>query len=263
LPKPQRKGDAVLTFAVSGSGSDLRPLRHTCGKLALLIVCILFLAPRFVQAQANGAAANEAVTTTRATPPDEPVESEIVYEGLDSYGNYKIFAAGWDMKLWKGGIEYDRHSWGYFLGARMDYVGEIVPFLLLYKPTYETVWGNPAPGALAKPRSYVYGGGIAPIGFRMMWRDRKAIKPYLLAKGGIIAFQQKVPCSECTYENFSLESEMGMQVRMSPKVDLRLGLFGDYHFSNAFMVQWNPGLDVMNASIGLSYHLGRPAPAAH
>jgi hypothetical protein len=39
------------------------------------------------------------------------------------------------------------------------------------------------------------------------------------------------------------------------KVDLRLGLFGD--FSNAYVVPINPGIDVMNASMGLTYHLDR------
>jgi hypothetical protein len=44
---------------------------------------------------------------------------------------------------------------------------------------------------------------------------------------------------------------------VTPKVDLRLGLFGDFHFSNAYMVPINPGIDVMNASMGLTYHLDR------
>jgi hypothetical protein len=35
---------------------------------------------------------------------------------------------------------------------------------------------------------------------------------------------------------------------------LRLGLFSDFHFSDDFIVAVNPGLDVMNANLGLSYH---------
>jgi hypothetical protein len=49
---------------------------------------------------------------------------------------------------------------------------------------------------------------------------------------------------------------MGVQVRINQRWGLRLGLFGDFHFSNAFIVQSNPGLDVMNANLGLSYHFG-------
>jgi len=46
--------------------------------------------------------------------------------------------------------------------------------------------------------------------------------------------------------------------RLNQRFDLRLGLFNDMHFSNAFMVPVNPGLDVMNANLALTYHLGRP-----
>jgi hypothetical protein len=41
---------------------------------------------------------------------------------------------------------------------------------------------------------------------------------------------------------------------MSERWGLRLGLFSDFHFSNGFTVPVNPGLDVMNANLGLSYH---------
>ena len=47
-----------------------------------------------------------------------------------------------------------------------------------------------------------------------------------------------------------------MLVKVSPRCDLRLGLWNDFHFSDAFMVPVNPGLDVMNANLGLSYRLG-------
>ena len=234
--------------------------RRSMAAGALLFAACVLVALRPASAQANGVLDDAGVTNTRTVPAKEPVESEIVVEGFDSYGNYKIFAAGWDMKIVKAGIEYDRNSWGRFIGARMDYVGEIVPFIYLNQAGKVSIWGNPYIGS---GRKWVYGGGIAPIGLRMLWRDHKAIKPYLLVKGGIIAFQEKTPCTACTYENFSLESQVGMQVRMTPRVDLRLGLFGDYHFSNAFIVSPNPGLDVMNASLGLSYHLDRPREAVH
>ncbi|HEY6445107.1 MAG TPA: hypothetical protein VIY53_01505 [Acidobacteriaceae bacterium] len=52
---------------------------------------------------------------------------------------------------------------------------------------------------------------------------------------------------------------MGTQVRLTPRVGLRLGLFTDFHFSDGFDVPANPGLDVMTANLGISYHLGRVA----
>jgi hypothetical protein len=88
----------------------------------------------------------------------------------------------------------------------------------------------------------------------MMWRDGKSWKPYLMAKGGMIAFPKKVVSENATYESFSLQSAMEIQTRLTERLDLRLGLFSDFHFSDAFIVPVNPGLDVMNANLGVSYH---------
>jgi hypothetical protein len=181
-----------------------------------------------------------------------PVESELIWEGLASYGNYNLFAIGDMTKLYTSGVEYDRHSWGYFLRARMDYVAEVLPFVLLVEPAVSDYWGNPK----SANRKLVPGVGITPIGLRMMWRNNRAIKPYILAKGGMLAFDQKVLSNAASYENFSLQSGFGAQTRLTKRVDLRLGLWGDFHFSNAYIVPTNPGTDVMNANWGICYHLG-------
>jgi len=185
-----------------------------------------------------------------------PGQSEIIIEGLMSYGNYRIFASGYYEKLYTAGVEYDRHSWGYLLKGELDYVGEFLPFVLLNKPLSTDIWGNPSlPVAVSKTvRENVPGIGLFPIGFRLQWRNKKRIRPYLEAKGGILVFAKKVPSSKATYENFSLQSAGGVQVKMSERWGLRLGLFSDFHFSDDFIVPVNPGLDVMNANLGLSYH---------
>ena len=90
-----------------------------------------------------------------------------------------------------------------------------------------------------------------------MWRDHKAIKPYLTAKGGVLVFSQKAMSQKASYVNFSLQSAMGVQARLTQRFDLRLGLFSDFHFSDDFIVPVNPGLDVMNANLGLTYHFGQ------
>jgi hypothetical protein len=193
----------------------------------------------------------ESKVSIEAPGPERPkVESELIVEGLASYGNYKIFASGTGSKLYTAGLEYDRHSWGYFLGARMDYAAEVLPLVLLYTPTKSYPWGYPETTA----RHIVPGIEIAPIGFRMMWRPKKAIRPYLSAKGGMLGFTEKVLATNATYENFSLQSGLGVQVMMTKRVGLRLGLLSDFHFSNAFIVPINPGLDVMNANLGISWH---------
>jgi hypothetical protein len=192
-------------------------------------------------------------TTGKTTPTKTPVESSLVVEGLVSYGHYKIFASGSGTELYVAGVEYDRHSWGRFLGARMDFVAEFLPVVLMRAPVTQDIWGT----ATSPNKKIVPGIGFSPIGFRWIWRDKKALKPYLMAKGGMLIFTQKAMSQQASYENFSLQSAMGVNVKMNERWDLRLGLFSDFHFSNAFIVPVNPGLDVMNANVGLSYNFGK------
>ena len=202
------------------------------------------------------AASWSGATVTTAAQSKVPVESELIVEGLASYGHYKIFASGSGCKLYTAGVEYDRHSWGSLLKARVDYVAEFLPVVLLYAPVTQDIWGTPT-----SPNKHIVPGiGIAPIGFRMLWRDHKAIMPYLEAKGGILGFTQKVLSQEATYVDFSLQSATGVKVKMNQRWDMRLGLFSDFHFSDDFIVPVNPGLDVMNANLGLVYHFGARNP---
>ena len=200
------------------------------------------------------AAATKSVET-QADNKNRP-ESEVVVEGAGSFGHYHLLANSWWSDLYWSGIEYDRHSWGYFLKARMDYVAEVLPFVLLREPAKADIWGDPSTTA----KKTVPGLGISPIGMRMMWFDKTAVKPYFMVKGGLIGFPEKVLSTKASYESLSLQLGIGMQVRMSERTDLRLGLFNDFHFSNAFIVPVNPGLDVMNASFGVSYHLANATP---
>lgn len=259
----------------------LKPLRnerrsHRAGGLALLLIlrgalCNVFPPPAFCQdtlsyansivspqeasaAQAASKLTQESLVTPQANSSKQPVESEVIIEGLVSYGQYRIFASGTGCHLYTAGIEYDRHSWGRFLGARADYTAEILPLVLLREPTKSSIFGNPQ----TTNRQIVPGLNISPIGFRLMWRDKGRVKPYLSAKGGMIGFTQKVVSQKSTYESFSLQEGVGVQLRMNERFDLRLGLFSDFHFSNAFIVPVDPGLDVMNANLGLSYHFGQP-----
>lgn len=233
--------------------------RRRIGKSGWTLLCgvtVLCVAlPRLVLAQettpADDALSAPLVATTSA-PARRHAASDITIEGMASYGNWNIFASGRDCKLYDVGIEYDRHDWGHFLKARMDYVAEVLPMVLLNQPTEMDIWGNP----LTTTRKIVPGVDISPVGFRWLWRDGRAIKPYMVAKVGVIAFTQKALSSRATYENFSLRSTAGLQIRLNDRFDLRLGLFGYMHFSNGFITPVNPGLDVMDSSLGLTYHLG-------
>ncbi|MGD0941002.1 MAG: hypothetical protein ABR905_14945 [Terracidiphilus sp.] len=189
------------------------------------------------------------------TQAKQPVERDIVLEGQASYGNYKLFATEGDTKIYTGGFEYDRHSWGYVLHARMDYVAEYLPVVIFTELADTDYFGNPI-SPTSTSRRLLYGMGFSPIGFRMMWRDKRAIKPYVLFKGGMLVFDHKAISNHAAYENFSMESGLGVQTKLTQRIDLRLGLWGDFHFSDGFLVPINPGTDMMNSNLGICYHLG-------
>ncbi|HTX75464.1 MAG TPA: acyloxyacyl hydrolase [Terracidiphilus sp.] len=183
--------------------------------------------------------------------PHTPVASELVFEGLNSVGHFKIFANSWWSYLSVAGVEYDRHSWGTMIGARRDYSAEFLPLVLVRQPSVTDIWGNP------KSTSHTLnpGVGVYPIGMRLLWRDGDRIKPYFIARGGIVGYAQKAFSQDAAYENFSLDYRIGLQFRASDRVDFRAG-FGILHQSDGFVVPSNPGLDEMNVNAGISYHLG-------
>lgn len=181
-----------------------------------------------------------------------PVESELIYEDIGSFGHFHIFAKSWWSNLHLAGVEYDRNSWGKFIGARVDYAADILPVAILTQPSKTDEWGTP----LTADREHVAGLEISPIGLRMMWRDGERIKPYFLMKGGIIGFTKKALTEHASYEDFTVQWSLGAQFKLTDRWDFRAG-FLFIHFSNACVVPINPGLDSLTYNAGLSYHLSK------
>ncbi|HEX3571279.1 MAG TPA: acyloxyacyl hydrolase [Acidobacteriaceae bacterium] len=237
--------------------------RPNCLSVLAAICCLL--APQLAHTQETQAASatNTSLVTntpaetksvvTKRTPDKEPVESEIAATSMVSYGSYKLFGAAVRCNLWTAGVEYDRHIWGYHLKSRMDYVVEVLPFVLLSEPASADKWGNPT----SPNQQLVHGVGISPFGFRMLWRSNRAVKPFLIGKAGVIAFPKKVLSPSATYANFAFQGDFGLQIRLTPRVELRLDPLEYFHFSNAFLAGSNPGFDELGAKFGLSYRLGR------
>lgn len=184
------------------------------------------------------------------TFPHTSPDSQIVFEGLNSFGHYHIFAYTWWSYLRAAGVEYDRHSWGSFLGAQMNYVAEILPAVLLTQPRTTDAFGDP----LSQAHTTIAGFGLSPAGLQMIWNANRTVKPYYLIKGGLIAFTHKALSNYASYLDFSLRQSVGVQFRMSRRWDLRTGI-GDFHFSNGFMVPNNPGIDEMTYGAALCYRL--------
>jgi hypothetical protein len=190
---------------------------------------------------------------TQPTPGKKPVESEIIESGMITYGNYRIFGAAARCNIWSAGVEYDRHIWGHWLKARVDYVVEILPFVILSEPAKADFWGNP----MSPNQQLVHGLGMSPFGFRYMWRSNARVKPFLIGKAGVIAFPKKILSPDGAYANFNFQGDFGVQIKMTDRMDLRVDPLVYFHVSNGYLAASNPGFDQLGAKFGISYRLGK------
>lgn len=181
-------------------------------------------------------------------------QRELAFTGLISYGSNTMFGAATRCNLWVAGVEYDRHIWKYFLKARVDYVVEILPFVLLSEPAVADFWGDP----ISPYNKHVHGLGFSPFGFRYMWRSNARVKPYLIGKAGGVFFPIKALSPDASYANLAFQGDFGLQIRTTDRWELRVDPLEYFHFSNAFIVKSNPGLDELAAKVGLVYHLDKP-----
>jgi hypothetical protein len=234
----------------------------------LVALCLLAPQPALSQEAKTTAVTNTPLVTStsveastpaeaviRVTPKPsgkQPVESEIAVTGMIPAGDYRLYSATVRCNAWTLGVEYDRHSWGYFLKSQFDYVVEVIPFLLLSEPAKADFWGNPK----SPNQQLVPGVSVSPFGFRMLWRPNKAVRPYVTGKLGVVAFPQKVLSPAASYANFNVQADFGILFKMTERVDLRVDPFVFFHVSNGYLAASNPGMDELATKIGISYHLG-------
>jgi hypothetical protein len=195
-----------------------------------------------------------AVMVARAPKTKPPVESEIAVMGMVPYGDYRLISTTVRCDAWTVGAEYARHSFGHFLlGARWDYIGEVLPFVLLSEPAKADFWGNPE----SPYQQHLYGLSILPIGWRWIWRADKHQKFYVSTKLGAVAFNQKALSLNASYVNFNIQAAFGMQFRLSDRIDLKLEPFEFFHVSNGYLAASNPGMDELGSRFGITYRLGK------
>jgi Lipid A 3-O-deacylase (PagL) len=188
---------------------------------------------------------------TRTPPVKRPVDSEISVMGMIPDGDYRLFSATVRCTAWTIGVEYDRHSLGHLLKSQVDWVMEVLPFMILSQPTVSDFWGN----AYSTTQEHVPGLSISPVGFRFRWRSNTKIKPFIVGKLGTAVFTQKAFSPNASYANFNVQAAFGVQFRMTDRVDLRVEPFEFFHVSNGYLAASNPGMDEIATRIGITYHL--------
>jgi Lipid A 3-O-deacylase (PagL) len=167
-------------------------------------------------------------------------------------GDYRMFSATTRCSAWAVAVEYDRR-WGHLLGARFDYVTEIIPVLLLSQPVVSDFWGN----GIGPNQQTVPGISISPFGMRFLYREGKRLRPFFIGKLGAAAFTKKAFSPNASYVNFNVQAAAGVQYRVSQKFDLRVEPFQFFHVSNGYLAASNPGMDELAWRIGFTYHLSK------
>jgi hypothetical protein len=205
---------------------------------------------RFVEASSL---ADEDSAVILPPQPKAQVEREVAVTDMFPDGDYRLFSATVRCYAWTAGVEYDRHSWGHFLGSQFDYVVEAIPLVFLSQPAVSDFWGN----AKSPNQELVHGVSLSPFGFRLLWRGNKAVKPFVIGKLGTAVFAKKALSPNASYVNFNVQAETGVQIRLSERMDLRVYPFEFFHVSNGYLAASNPGMDELATKFGVSYHLRR------
>lgn len=180
------------------------------------------------------------------------VKDEFQVVGGFSVGNVHYFGYSDNRKVYPFGVEYDHR---YFPGLgrlHLEYVAEVLPVVLLDEPAKYGVNGK----ALTTDRKIVYGFGFTPVGWRLMFRKPGQIQPYVIGKGGVLYFADRVLSTEGTQVQWNAQFGLGFQKTVSDKLGFRVA-YNDFHFSNGNIGKHNPGIDLMEIQMGLTYRLAR------
>ena len=168
---------------------------------------------------------------------DAQSEKEIGIVAGQSVGSIHLFGYADNREMNLFAVQYAQPL-GHFLAARFDYMTEIVPVFVLSEPKE---YGADSI-ALSSEQKLVRGTGVSPIGARILWRPHRSWRPYLLGRGGVLYFQDRVLSTKGTHLQFSAEFGAGVQLQIHPHTQLSFG-YSLYHFSNGDIGIRNPALD--------------------
>lgn len=98
---------------------------------------------------------------------------------------------------------------------------------------------------------WTYAAGLSPLGQRVVFLPRRAIRPYLVVNAGFLASTRELPSPESSAFNFTFAFGGGLAFPFAGdraiSVDYRI-----HHLSNHSLGVTNPGID--NQVVRLSYH---------
>ena len=94
------------------------------------------------------------IVSNPKTAPGYSPQRELIYEGMTSFGSYEPFGVARNVKLNTVGVEYDRELHTRLFHARLDYVTEVLPVVILTQSLHTDFWGD----SIGAAQKTVHGG---------------------------------------------------------------------------------------------------------
>lgn len=152
----------------------------------------------------------------------------------------KIFGNVEDRQLLLFGLRYGRvlAAWE---SLALEYTLDIFPAAVVFEPAN-----------VRRGSSTIYGAGLSPLGFKLLFGQQSWIKPFVAASVGFLYFQHDVPVPHSARFNFTPELGLGVQLLFTPQTALTVG-YKLHHISNANTGRSNPGMDSHVIYAGFSF----------
>lgn len=179
-------------------------------------------------------------TSTRAQAQEGSRLAQLAVWSGANFANGNVVGFDHDRRLVQAGF-----TWAPILMRRqtftLRYRAEVIPVALLHDYRF---------GAAGK--SWVYGGGLNPVGAQMEFHNRTRIIPFGSVTGGFLYFHHQVLAYTDTQFQFTVAPGAGIRIPLRGRTSIEFG-YEYHHMSNANIYHSNPGLDSQILYTGLCF----------
>ncbi|MCO6511396.1 MAG: acyloxyacyl hydrolase [Aridibacter famidurans] len=197
-----------------------------------------------------------------AMPTPEPeADTESDYRLRTGMNEFGVFVSGGPaMATFTGLLPSESRNryliQGGFRYGRILHVGETGAIEYMVEATPVNIAGgnvvapDPSTPEVTEART-AYGFGVAPVGFRYIFRPRKKVKVFGALNLGMMIFNDPMPVPRSRRLNFTTEVEAGVMIWSRNNKAVTLGLKYN-HISNAATAELNPGINTAIFYVGYS-----------
>jgi hypothetical protein len=139
----------------------------------------------------------------------------------------------------------------------IEYTIDVLPAEAMHQPTYTACiyTGRNVVSYCANGHETIYGGGIAPLGWKFNFLPRRRFQPFAALSGGWITTTQRIPTDVPggALFNFTAEWQLGFERFDSSRKRAWILGYKLEHISDAFRTRLNPGVDLNVLFFGYSF----------